>query len=157
MKHNPLISDFNTYLDTAPFSNIEPKHFKPAVKQLIAEAKQDIQNITDNNNEASFENTIEALEYSGLQLSVVQNILMNINSAETNDEWQKTTEEVLPLLNDFYNDIRQNKPLFERIAKVKETSNPEDLTPEQQMLLDKTYKSFVRNGANLDERKQEEL
>jgi Zn-dependent oligopeptidase len=157
MKHNPLISDFNTYLGTAPFSDIQPAHFKPAVKQLIAEAKQDIQNITDNNNEASFENTIEALEYSGLQLSVVQNILMNINSAETNDEWQKTTEEVLPLLNDFYNDIRQNKALFERIAKVKETSNPEDLTPEQQMLLDKTYKSFVRNGANLDEGKQEEL
>jgi len=157
MKNNPLLSDFNTYLNTIPFSKITPEHFKPAIEKYIAETRKEISEITQNPEKPDFKNTIEALEFSGMQLSLIQNILMNINSAETTDEWQKVTEEVLPVLQDFYNEISQNKALFKRIEQVKESVNRKDLTPEQQMLLDKTYKSFVRNGAHLNQQDQKTL
>ncbi len=157
MKHNPLLSDFNTYLDTIPFSQIQPDHFKPAVQQLIKQTRQEIDQIIHNPEQPDFKNTIEALEFSGMQLSIVQNILMNINSAETNEAWQQANEEVLPVLNDFYNDIWQNQELFKRVKAVKNSTKPETLNTEQQMLLDKTYKSFVRNGADLNKKKQNQL
>ena len=154
---NLLLTDFNTYLDTVPFSDIKPEHFKPAVEKHIAQTQEEIDNIVKNPAQPDFQNTIGALEFSGMHLSRIQSILMNINSAETNEAWQQTTEEILPVLNDFYNNIRQNKALFEKIAYVKAHTNPEYLTPEQKMLLDKTYKSFVRNGANLNTGQQQKL
>ncbi len=154
---NPLLSKFNTYHSTTPFSKIKPEHFKPAVEKHIAQTQQEIDAIIENKAVPDFQNTIETLEFSGMHLSRIQSVLMNINSAETNEAWQQTTEEILPLLNDFYNNIRQNKALFDKIAYVKSHTNPEDLTPEQNMLLDKTYKSFVRNGAGLDADKQQKL
>jgi len=157
MKHNPLLSDFQTYLGTTPFSVLEPKHFKPAAEKLIRQSQEEIDKITAQTAPPDFNNTIERLEFSGMNLSRLQRILMNINSAETNEAWQKANEEVLPLLNEFYNQISQNKALFERVASVKKNVTGQNLTDEQKMLLDKTYKSFVRNGANLNETKQEKL
>ncbi len=157
MKNNPLLSDFNTYLDSIPFSKIKAAHFAPAVKKTIAGTQQKIDKITNNPNPPDFNNTIEALEFSDLELSIIQNILMNINSAETNEEWQKATEEVLPVINEFYNNIWQNKSLFQRVATVKKNTKPDSLNQEQRMLLDKTYKSFVRNGAHLNKKDQQRL
>ena len=154
---NLLLSDFNTYLDTVPFSDIKPEHFKPAVEKHIAQTQEEIDNIVKNPSQPDFQNTIEALEFSGMHLDRIQSILMNINSADTNEAWQQTTDEILPVLNDFYNNIRQNKALFDKIAFVKAHTNPDNLTPEQKMLLDKTYKSFVRNGANLNNEQQQKL
>jgi len=154
---NPLLSDFNTYFDTVPFSDIKPGHFKPAIEKHIVQTQEEIDNIVQNPATPDYQNTIEALEFSGMHLSRIQNILMNINSAETNDAWQQTTEEILPVLNDFYNNIRQNKALFEKIAYVKAHVNPDALTTEQKMLLEKTYKSFIRNGANLNAEQQQKL
>ncbi len=154
---NLLLSDFNTYLDTVPFSDIKPEHFKPAVEKYITRTQQEIDAIVQNPEVPDFQNTIEALEFSGMHLSRIQSILMNINSAETNDVWQQTTEEILPVLNDFYNNIRQNKALFDKVAYVQKHVNPDTLTTEQSMLLDKTYKSFVRNGANLSDQQQQKL
>ncbi len=157
MKSNPLLADFNTYLGTTPFSEIKPSHFKPAVEKQILLTKQEIDKITGNSLPPTFENTIEALAFSGLYLQQIQNILLNINSAETSDIWQNTTEEILPMLNDFYNEIRQNKALFERISKVYHQTDRKILNDEQQMLLDKTYKDFVRNGALLSNEDQAKL
>jgi len=157
MKHNPLLSDFQTYLGTTPFSVLEPEHFKPAAEELIRQSQKELDKITAQSAPPDFKNTIEALEFSGMNLSRLQRILMNINSAETNDAWQKANEEVLPLLNEFYNNISQNKALFERVATVKKNIDEQSLSNEQKMLLDKTYKSFVRNGANLNESDQEKL
>ncbi len=154
---NPLLSDFNTYLDTTPFSDIKPEHFKPAVEEHIRQTQKEIDKIVKNPQTPDFKNTIEALEFSGMHLSRIQSVLMNINSAETNEAWQQTAEEILPLLNDFYNNIRQNKALFEKITYVKSHTNPGVLTAEQKTLLDKIYKNFLRNGAGLDKDKQEKL
>lgn len=150
---NPLLQPF----DTAPFSKIKNTHFKPAFKQAIAAAKAEIDAITSNTEAPTFKNTIEALEFSGQQLDRISSIFFNLNSAETNDEIQAIAQEVSPLLSEFSNDITLNEALFKRVKTVYENKNQLDLTPEQQTLLDKKYKSFARNGANLPEDKKQQL
>ena len=149
--NNPLVSEFNTPFQTAPFSKIKSEHFEPAIKQGIAMAKEDIDAITKTIDEPSFSNTIEALEFSGMQLKRITSVFFNLNSAETNEDIQKIAQIVSPLLTEFANDIRLNETLFNRVStifKIKETLN---LTVEQNTLLTNQYKMFVRNGANLNE------
>lgn len=150
---NPLLQSF----DTAPFSQIKNEHFKPAILEAIKKANSEINTISSLTTEATFENTVEALEFSGKQLDVVTSIFFNLNSAETNDEIQKIAQEVSPLLSEFKNDIILNKALFERIKKVYDQQESLSLNEEQEMLLERKYKAFVRNGANLNEEKKLEL
>jgi peptidyl-dipeptidase Dcp len=150
---NPLLQEF----DTAPFSKIKNEHFKPAIIKGIEHAKKDIKTITSPPDNQTFENTIEALEFSGMQLKRVTSIFFNLNSAETNDEIQKIAQEVSPLLSEFANDIRLNEELFKRVQVIYNQKDKLDLTPEQETLLNNQYKMFVRNGANLDEVKKNEL
>ncbi|WP_289038912.1 M3 family metallopeptidase [uncultured Zobellia sp.] len=150
---NPLLTPF----DTAPFSKIENSHFKPAFLQAMEEARAEIDQITANEEVPSFENTIEALEFSGQQLDRISSVFFNLNSAETNEEIQKIAQEVSPLLSEFSNDITLNEALFKRIKNVYDQKDSLDLSVEQQTLLDKKYKSFSRNGANLDEGKKKRL
>ena len=151
--NNPLLQKF----DLAPFSKINNEHFLPAFKFLIDETKKEIEAITSNKELPSFENTIEALEYSGEQLDRVSSVFYNLNSAETNSEIQKIAQEVSPLLSEFGNDITLNNNLFLRIKVVYDKKSELNLTTEQATLLDKKYKNFSRNGANLDDEKKEIL
>ena len=150
---NPLLQPF----DTAPFSKIRNDHFLPAIKELIETTKTEIEQITANTESPSFENTVEALENTGLQLDRVTSIFFNLNSAETNDEIQKIAQEVSPLLSEFGNDILLNEALFIRVKVVFDSKDSISLNDEQQMLLEKQYKGFSRNGANLSEAKKLEL
>ncbi|WP_394970259.1 M3 family metallopeptidase [uncultured Croceitalea sp.] len=150
---NPLLISF----DQAPFSKIKNKHFKPAFLAAIEQARKEIDSIVKNNEPPSFQNTIAALDYSGYQLDRVSNIFFNLNSAETNEEIQKIAQEISPLLSEFGNDITLNKDLFQKVKVVYEQRNSLDLTMEEQTLLDKRYKSFSRNGANLSEDKKKRL
>jgi len=151
--NNPLLSPF----DTAPFSHIENEHFKPAFLQSIEDARQEIDAITSNSEVPTFENTIEALEFSGQQLDRISSVFFNLNSAETNEEIQKIAQEISPLLSEFGNDITLNEALFKRVKSVYNQKDSIDLTVEQHTLLDKRYKSFSRNGANLPEEKKKRL
>ena len=99
----------------------------------------------------TFENTTVALDFTGEKLNKITSIFFNLNSAETNDEIQKIAQEVSPWLSEFSNDITLNEALFKRVKSVFDTKENLDLTPEQTMLLEKQYKSFARNGANLNE------
>ena len=150
---NPLLNNF----DTAPFSKIKNQHFLPAFKKLIAQSKEEINAIINNPESPNFKNTIEALAYSGEQLGRVTSIFFNLNSAETNDELQAIAQEVSPLLTNYQNDITLNQALFNRVKSVYEASKLETLDKEQEMLLEKTYKSFVRNGASLSEKDKQKL
>ncbi|MEE9363194.1 MAG: M3 family metallopeptidase [Cellulophaga sp.] len=151
--NNPLLESF----DTAPFSKIKNSHFKPAFLKAITEAKEEIDAIINTTEVATFQNTIEALDFSGNQLDRVSSVFFNLNSAETNKEIQGIAQEISPLLSEFSNDITLNKELFERVKTVYEQKDSLKLTPEQQTLLDKKYKSFSRNGANLEEEKKTRL
>jgi peptidyl-dipeptidase Dcp len=144
---NPLLQDFNT----APFSKISNKNYKPAIKKGIEMATAEIDEIIYNSEIATFENTTVALEFAGEKLNRITSIFFNLNSAETNDEIQKIAQEVSPWLSKFGNDITLNEALFKRVKTVFDAKETLDLTLEQNMLLDKQYKSFARNGANLKE------
>ena len=150
---NPLLEPF----DMAPFSQIKNEHFKPAIEESISLAKAEIEAIANNKEAPTFENTIAALDYAGYQLDRVTSVFFNLNSAETNEHIQKIAQEVSPLLSAFQNDITLNEGLFKRVKTVYEQKDSLDLSGEQQQLLDKRYKAFSRNGANLPEDKKERL
>ncbi len=149
--NNPLLEAFNTPHTTAPFSQIKNKHFKPAFKIAIAKATAEIDVITENNEEATFKNTIEKLDFSGYTLDRLSSVFFNLNSAETNNEIQKIAQEISPWLSEFSNDVSLNEKLFKRVKSVYDQRNNLELTIEQSMLLDKKYKGFSRNGANLND------
>ncbi len=150
---NPLLKKF----DLAPFSKIKNEHFKPAFLKVIEDARAEIHVITSNTDTPTFENTIAALEFSGQQLDRISSIFFNLNSAETNEEIQKIAQEVSPLLAEFSNDITLNEDLFKRIKTVYQKRDELNLSIEQTTLLEKRYKSFSRNGANLSEEKKKRL
>jgi len=154
---NPLLEKFNTKYTSSPFSDIKEEHYLPAFQELVKVAENEIDEITNNPEAPTFENTIEAMAFSGEQLDRVSNIFFNINSAETNDEIQKIAQDVSPLLTEFSSKISQNEKLFERIKTVYDQKDNLSLNEEQQMLLNETYKGFVRSGALLNEEDKKKL
>ncbi len=145
---NPLLLDF----DTVPFSEIQEVHFKPAIKQAIEIAKKEIDTIITSKEKPSLENTIVALDNAGKELDRIERIFFNLNAAETNEEIQTIAKEVSPWLTEYNNDITLNVALFERIKTVYRQIPELDLSPEQKTLIEKHYKSFTRNGANLNDK-----
>ncbi len=154
---NPLLGDFNTPHETAPFEKIKNEHFLPAFKESIKAGEADVQAILKNQSPATFENTIAALDNAGRLLSRTSGVFYNLLNAETNDELQKIAQEVSPLLTKFQNDITLNPELFARIKEVYDKKDDLDLTVEQQTLLENTYKNFVRSGANLSDEQKEKF
>ncbi len=150
---NPLLQSF----DIAPFSKIKNEHFLPAFKEAISLSRKEVDNITANPDIPTFENTVEALAYSGKQLDRVSSVFFNLNSAETNEKIQKIAQEVSPMLSQLGNDITLNEALFSRVKTIYAQKDDLDLSVEQKTLLEKNYKSFSRNGANLPEDKKSRL
>src|SRR5690554_1900665 len=109
-----------TPFDLAPFSKIKTTDYEPAFERAIANAKDEIQQIIDQAETADFENTIEAMAFSGMQLDRISNIFFNLNSAETNDELQNIAQIVAPKLSAFANDISLNPDLFARVKQVQD-------------------------------------
>jgi len=144
---NSLLEDF----DVAPFSKISNEDYKPAIKTAIEIARSEIDAIVNNTDTPTFENTTVALDFTGEKLNRITSIFFNLNSAETNDKIQKIAQEVSPWLSEFSNDITLNEALFKKVKAVYDNRKNLDLTSEQKMLLDKQYKGFARNGANLNE------
>ncbi|GFD92047.1 peptidase M3 [Alteromonas sp. KUL156] len=153
MTKNPLLQDFNT----PPFSQIKEEDYKPAIKEAIQIAKDEIDAIVENSEAPTFENTTVALDNTGNKLDRATSIFFNLNSAETNEEIQKIAKDISPWLSEFRNDMILNEGLFKRVKTVYDQLSDLNLTPEQEMLLDKQYKSFARNGANLNETDKVEL
>jgi len=154
---NILTEHFTTPYHAAPFTSIKNEDYLPAFKELIQKSEEEINAIVNNPQEPTFENVIEALAYSGEQLDVVSNIFFNLNSAETSDELQQIAQEVSPILTEYSSKISQNEALFNKIKKVYDEKEKYNLNEEQQMLLNETYKGFVRSGALLNEEDKEKL
>lgn len=154
---NPLLKPFQTPYHSAPFHDIKEEHFLPAFRELIRQAEDEINAIVNNPEPPDFGNVVETLAYSGAQLDVVSNIFFNLNSAETNDEIQKIAQEVSPMLTEFSAKISQNEQLFAKINEVYNQKDQYELDSEQLMLLEETYKGFVRSGALLNGEDKETL
>lgn len=155
--NNPLLLGFNTPYEVPPFEAIDNSHYMPAIHEALEIARNEIREIKENPNSPTFANTVEALERSGELLGRITPILFNLNSAETNDTLQQVTQEAAPILTEFKSEISQDPQLFERVNYVFEHKDSIELDQEQLTLLDKTYKGFVRSGANLDSSEKEEL
>ena len=140
---------FQTPYNAAPFSRFTPTDYLPAIEKAIAESLAQIESLAQNPEPATFKNTVEALAYTGLELDRLTAMFFNLNSAETNDALQAEAQRISPLLTDYGNDIRLNEALFQRVKAIYTQREQLSLTAEQQTLLEKTYKSFTRNGANL--------
>jgi peptidyl-dipeptidase Dcp len=154
---NPLLVSYNTPFETTPFSAILHEHYVPAFKVAIKQGLDEVEAIAKNPEVPGFLNTIEALSFSSALFDRVSNIFYNLNSAETDARMQEIARELAPLVSDFKNDILFNKGLFLRIKAVYEQKDDLKLNPEQFTLLEKTYKRFSRNGANLDKSDQNRL
>ena len=152
-----LTKTFKTKYETAPFSQIKMEDYKPAFEENIKNAKAEIDAIINNSEAPTFENTLEALDFAGNPLDRLSSVFFNLNSAETSDEMQKIAQEVSPLLTEFGNDITLNEDLFKRVKTIYDEKDSLKLTMEQQTLLDKKYKGFVRNGALLNEAQKTKL
>ena len=154
---NPFFQDFNTPHEVPPFQLIRNHHYLPAFKEGIRHQEAEIEAITSNTEAPTFANTVEALEKSGELLNRVSAVFFNLKEANTNDSMQLIAEEATPLLSAHQDNMNLNKKLFEKIKTVYENRNRENLSTEQQLVLDKYYKGFVRGGANLSETDQEKL
>lgn len=149
---NPLFKAFDTPFGVPPFALIELGHYKPAIEQLIKESLEEVDKIAHQQEAATFENTIVALDRVGTQLDMVAGTFMNLNSAETSDEMQALANEISPMMTEYGNEITQNSALFERVKQVYQNEHMSMQDPEDKMLLEKTYKGFIRSGAGLNEK-----
>lgn len=152
---NPLLSSFNTPFELPPFGEIKEEHYIEAIEQALQEAKNEIDKIIQNKDAPSFENVIEAMENAGESLQRNTTILFNLNSAETNDEIQKITQEISPKLSAFSSEVKQNPNLFKKVKKVFEERASLNLSVEQHKLLRDSYLDFVRRGVELEGTKKE--
>ncbi len=148
---NPLLTESKLPFGAPEFDKIQNEHYMPAFEQGVAEAKAEIDAIVSNPEPATFENTILALEYSGQTINDVASIFYNVMEACTNDTLQQIAQDIAPMMTEYSMYVSLNEPLFERVKAVYEQRESLGLDPDQMVLLDKTYKSFARNGANLSD------
>jgi peptidyl-dipeptidase Dcp len=153
---NPLLAKWNTPFNTAPFSKIENSHFLPAIKKAIDLAKAEIE-VIKLVEKPGFENVIVALDRNGAQLDLISAVFYNLYSAESDDELRDLAQEISPLMTEYGNDIMLDALLFEQVKTVYDNTAIESLAAPERMLLNKTYKGFVRNGALLNEEDKKKL
>ncbi len=147
---NVLESDFATVHGTAPFSKIENSQYEPAIDRGIALALKGIDAITSNPEAPTFENTIVALERNGADLNRVLNVFYPLLSADAYDEMMEISTRISPKLSDFSTSVTLNNDLWKRVKAVYDNRSSLKLSPEDEMLLQKTYDSFALQGANLE-------
>jgi len=143
---NPILVQWETPFGMPPFDKIKSEDYLPAFKQAIAEHDNEIKAIVSNQEEPTFENTIVALEEAGASLTKVSNLFFGVEAANTDDVLKETANQMAPVLSAHSDNIMLNADLFARIKAVHDNAK---VTGEDKRLLDETYKSFVRSGAEL--------
>ena len=149
---NPLLQESTLPFGAPDFSKIQVTDYMPAFETAIQQTRDNIQQIVDNKDSATFENTILPFEDSSRQLARVASVFFALTEADKSPELSEIEKKVQPMLTDLQNEISFNKPLFERIKQVYDKQH-DTLTGEDQKLLEETYKEFVRKGALLSDDK----
>ena len=156
-KENPFFAEYTTPYGIPPFNLIKTEHYIPALQKGLEEQKAEIDAIVNQKEAPTFDNTIEAYERSGQLLDKVSSVFYNLSSSLTSDTMQELARTMSPMMSKHSDDITLNAALFERIKSVHDNAAAFDLSEEQQMLLEKIYKGFVRGGALLGDAEQQEL
>ncbi|MGJ8590735.1 MAG: M3 family metallopeptidase [Yoonia sp.] len=147
---NPLLQDWNTPFELAPFDKISDDDFEPALDQALAEHRKEIDAIASSDAAPTFGNTIEALEQAGRQLDRVLGVFFTVAGADSNTAREELQRKFSPLLAAHFSEISSNKALFARVADVWKKRDSFDLTPEQSRVLMLTHRGFVRSGSALE-------
>lgn len=156
-EENPFLSEFKTPNGVPPFDKIKLEHYEPAFQKGIEEQNANIQAIINNADAATFENVIVAFDNSSPILDRVAGVFYNLTEAETTEELSALDMKLAPVISEHGDNISLNQALFQKIKAVYDKKESLNLTREQERLLDKVYKDFVRSGANLDAEKQARL
>ncbi|MBR5663965.1 MAG: peptidase M3, partial [Bacteroidales bacterium] len=154
---NPFFSDYGTYLEAPAFDKIKNEHYLPAFKEGMKQQKAEIEAICNNTEEPTFENTIWAMDKSGKLLNKVSGVFFNMMECMNNDEMQAIAEEVMPLMTAHGDDISMNPVLFEKVKYVYDHRAEMNLDDQQNRVVEKYYKDFIRSGAGLNEEDQAKL
>jgi peptidyl-dipeptidase Dcp len=154
---NPFFTKYNTPYEVPPFHLIKNEHFKPAILEGIKQHQAEIDAIIKNPKAPTFENTIVTMEKSGELLSKASTVFYNLNSANTNEEIQAIARELAPEISAHSDNINLNDALFQKVKTVWNQKDKLKLSKEEAKLLEKTYKGFVRSGANLSAKDKEKL
>lgn len=154
---NPFLSEYTTPFQVPPFDQIKNEHYMPAFEAGIAEQQAEVEKIVNNDEPATFENTILPFDKSGEILDRVSNVFFNLNECLTDDEMIAIAEEVLPMLSKHSDAIMMNPKLFERIDYVYQHRNEMGLDDQQIRVVEKYHQDFMRSGAGLPADKQAEL
>ncbi len=154
---NPFFSEYNTPFQVPPFEKIMPEHYMPAFEKGMVEHKAEVETIINNTEEATFENTIAALDKAGELLGKTAVVFFSQTGVNTNDELKAIQMEIAPKLAAHADEISLNPKYFARIKAVYDNKEKFDLTNEELFLLENQYKGLVRNGAELEGEKKEVL
>lgn len=154
---NPLLEQPKNEYGIPAFDQVKPEHYLPAFEAAIAEQKAEIDAIVNNPAEPTFDNTIVALDRTGMTLERVAGVFFNVLEADGNDEMNAIAEKVSPMMSELSDGIILNEALFQRVKFVYDMRDQLGLNPEQMRLVTETYKSFADNGANLPEEQKERL
>jgi len=157
MTDNPLLLAYETPFNVPPFDKIKTEHFRPAFEEAIKVHNLEIDSIVNNSDKATFQNTIVALENAGSLLNNVSTVFHNLNSANTNDSIQAIAKDLAPILSSHSDEISMNAKLFDKIKEVWNSRTTLGLDAQDNKLLEETYKSFVRSGANLKDADKEKM
>lgn len=154
MSSTPLTSPWQTPYQTPPFDEIKNEHYEPAFHHALKIAREEIQAIADNQEDPTFDNTLAALDRSGELLDSISNIFFNLLVCNTSKELQDIAQKIQPELTAFSNEISLNEKLFQRVKQVYE--HRDSLNEEEKMVTEKSYRSFIRHGAQLEDVQKEE-
>ena len=155
-RENPFLTDWNTPYGIPPFLEIQTDNYIPAIQAGIEQQKKEIEDIVNNQDAPTFDNTILPLELSGEILRKVSGVLYNVSETDRTPALDSVMELAIPMMTEHSDNLSFNKGLYERIAKLYK-GDQSGLTREQQMVLKKHYKEFERNGVGLSEEKQARL
>jgi len=154
---NSFFSTYDTPYGAPPFNKIQVKHYMPAFLEGVKQQNKEIKDITSNSEAPTFQNTIEALDFSGAMLRKVNGVFFALTEAETNDDLTALAEKITPILSEHGDNIFLNAKLFARVKTLHEKKATLNLNREQERLLDNFYKDFVRSGASLNKKDQDRL
>lgn len=155
-RENPFLTDWNTPYGIPPFQEIQVDNYIPAIQAGIEQQKKEIEDIVNNQDAPTFDNTILPLELSGEILRKVSGVLYNVSETDRTPALDSVMELAIPMMTEHSDNLSFNKGLYERIAKLYK-GDQSGLTREQQMVLKKHYEEFERNGVGLSEEKQARL
>ena len=157
MTTNPLLVKWDTPFGVPPFDKIKSEDYLPALRQTIVSQNKEIATILNNTEAPTYKNTIEALELSGADLKKVTGVFFAIEAANTDDVLKETSKVIAPELTAHFDEIQLNEALFKRISAVYNQKKLLKISPEEQHLLNETYKNYVQAGVNVKGKDKERL